>query len=326
MIDQEIYANRRSSLGYKWIWVVLFELLYIAGIVGLCIALRSEPLMGLTAIVPFILGQLFLYYLVFKVNRIVLDKTGAAPLPPGDADVIEDMIEGLSIAADILRPRVLLIDEDFRNAFSIGARDASYIFLTQGLINNLDRNELEGLIAHEIAHIKIGDVSSSNVLIDHGLLIPHTLRMLRKRKWLLASTIIACLIPALAVYLVYNDLVHLAAVLLFPLLFGIGMPFMLLDYFIKPEYVYQRRISTDFVADEQAIRWTLNPEDYVNALRKTGMKSKCERYEFLRLVTFAPIKETGSSYEYLIRHKYELRVPTIQERIDNLERVTKSDL
>lgn len=106
---------------------------------------------------------------------------------------------------------------------------------------------------------------------------------------MLILVVIAWLLPVLLVYFlteVLESLWHLPLVLL---LFGILITVVLLRIICGPEYIFQRRISTDYIADEQAIRWTLNPVSYVNALSKAGIRSTREGYDFLRLVTFAPI-------------------------------------
>lgn len=121
MIDAELYANRRSSLGYKWVGIVVFELLFISVVVASFIAPKGgDPFLGIEALVSFVLGNLFLYYMVFNVDRMEIDKTQAVPLSSGSAPALEGMVEGLSIAAGIDRPEIFIINEDFRNAFSIG--------------------------------------------------------------------------------------------------------------------------------------------------------------------------------------------------------------
>jgi len=328
MIDKELYANRKSSLGFKWIGIVLFELVFIFAIVASFIAPKGGGFFeGLEALVSFVLGNLFLYYLVFYVDRMVIYRTQAVPLSSGSAPAIEGMVEGLSIAAGIDRPEIFIINEGFRNAFSIGTRDKSFIFLTRGLIKSMDRDEMEGVIAHEIAHIKIGDASPRNVYVDHILLVPLALRMLFRNKILLVSVIIAWMLPVLLVYLFTEDLEALWLPPLTLLIFGVFMPSVLLRIICSPELIYQRRISTDYIADEQAIRWTLNPVPYVNALSKAGIRSTRKGYDFLRLVTFAPIKEPGKTWHEQVYDKnYYSRFPTIKTRIENLERVTRKDM
>ena len=126
MIDEELYANRKSSLGYKWIFIVIFELLFTATVVTSFTAPKGgDPFLGLQALLSFALGNLFLYHLVFKVDRMVIDLTQAVPLSGGSASAIEGAVEGLSIAAGIDRPEILIVKEGFRNAFSLGSRNKS---------------------------------------------------------------------------------------------------------------------------------------------------------------------------------------------------------
>ena len=75
-------------------------------------------------------------------------------------------VENVAIAAGLPRPRVYIIDDDSMNAFATGRspRDAS-VALTRGIIKKLDRLELEGVIAHEMAHIGNRDIRLDMLLI-----------------------------------------------------------------------------------------------------------------------------------------------------------------
>lgn len=84
-----------------------------------------------------------------------------------DIDVrINYMVEGLSIAAGIPKPQVYIIEDNGMNAFATGRNPQhSVIVLTRGLINNLNDEELKGVISHELSHIKNYDVLLGTIIV-----------------------------------------------------------------------------------------------------------------------------------------------------------------
>ncbi len=91
-------------------------------------------------------------------DRIVLAMSQARPVDRDSEPYIVNTIEGLAIAAGLPTPRAYIIEDPAPNAFATG-RDPEHaaIVLTRGLVDKLDRLELEGVIAHELAHVKNRD-------------------------------------------------------------------------------------------------------------------------------------------------------------------------
>ena len=72
---------------------------------------------------------------------------------------LHNLVENLSIAAGLPKPKVFIINDDAPNAFATGRNpENSSIAVTSGLLNRLDRSELEGVLAHELAHIGNRDI------------------------------------------------------------------------------------------------------------------------------------------------------------------------
>lgn len=70
-----------------------------------------------------------------------------------------NVVEEMSIAAGIPRPKLYIVPDDDLNAFATGfSPEKSYIFVTQGLLDNLSREELQAVVAHEISHIRFYDI------------------------------------------------------------------------------------------------------------------------------------------------------------------------
>ena len=92
-------------------------------------------------------------------DRLVLAMSGAREAPRDRYPFLHNTVEGLAIAAGLPAPRVYLLDDGAPNAFATG-RDPQHaaIVVTTGLLDKLDRLELEGVLAHEMSHIGNYDI------------------------------------------------------------------------------------------------------------------------------------------------------------------------
>ena len=92
-------------------------------------------------------------------DRVVLSSTGAVPAEGPQYIYLNDTVEGLSIAAGIPKPKVYVVPSDEINAFATGKDpENASVAVTTGLMRTLDRQELEGVVAHEISHIRNRDI------------------------------------------------------------------------------------------------------------------------------------------------------------------------
>lgn len=95
----------------------------------------------------------------FFSDRLVLRMHGAQELAVADAPGLHGMVEELAQRAGIPKPRVFLIDDPSPNAFATGRNpEKGVVAVTQGILDLLDRRELRGVIAHELAHIRNRDI------------------------------------------------------------------------------------------------------------------------------------------------------------------------
>ena len=88
-------------------------------------------------------------------DRIVLRVSGARALADGEEPVLRNVVDEIAVAADIPPPAVYLIDDSAPNAFATGRQPShAALAVTSGLLAALDREELQGVVAHEMAHIR----------------------------------------------------------------------------------------------------------------------------------------------------------------------------
>lgn len=95
----------------------------------------------------------------YSSDKIALAVSRARPVKKEDYPYLYNIVEGLAIAAGLPKPRCYVIDDTAPNAFATGRNPKnSVIVVTTGLLEKLNRVELEGVIAHEMSHIKNYDI------------------------------------------------------------------------------------------------------------------------------------------------------------------------
>ncbi|MEY2434622.1 MAG: heat shock protein HtpX [Acidimicrobiaceae bacterium] len=122
------------------------------GIVGVVIALVVA--LGMSAVS------------YWKSDAVALRMSRARPADPVEYARLHNIVEGLCIAAGLPKPRVYIVDDEAPNAFATG-RDPKHaaIAVTTGLLEKMNRIELEGVLAHELSHIKNYDILVSTIAV-----------------------------------------------------------------------------------------------------------------------------------------------------------------
>lgn len=112
-----------------------------------------------TSLVLFGVGALWSGIAFSSGDRIVLRLTGAQEVTADEEPVLHNVVEEMAIAAGIVKPRVYVIENAALNAFATGMSPArSAIGVTRGLLDALNREELQGVVGHEMGHIVNWDI------------------------------------------------------------------------------------------------------------------------------------------------------------------------
>lgn len=174
----QIDSNKKKSILLVAIFIVVvvvlgyfFGKLLGYGYYGLIIALIISWIM-----------TLFSYY---KGDKVALWTSGAREIHENDNPYIWRLVENLSITSGIPMPKVYIISDEALNAFATG-RDPKHasIAFTAGIIKSLEKSELEGVIAHELSHIKNYDIRLMTIVIVLvGTLALLSDFFLRSRMW-----------------------------------------------------------------------------------------------------------------------------------------------
>jgi len=138
---------------------------------------------GLVLAVVVAMGMAAVGY--YASDKIVLAISRARPVTKGEFPYLYNVVEGLAIAAGIPAPRCYVIDDTAPNAFAAGRKpETAVICVTTGILEKLNRVELEGVIAHEMSHIKNYDVRLQTlVVVMAGIVALLSDWMLRSFMW-----------------------------------------------------------------------------------------------------------------------------------------------
>jgi len=112
---------------------------------------------GAVVTLVFIVGLLGAQF--FLSDKLALTAVGAKEVTPEEAPGLHAMIERLCIQADLPKPKIAVADTDVPNAFAIGrSQKTATVCATTGIMKTLSPSELEGVMAHELTHVKNRDV------------------------------------------------------------------------------------------------------------------------------------------------------------------------
>ena len=112
-------------------------------------------------ILPFVILVTSIWFLVawFMHNALIRMATGSRPLTRMENKRVYNLVENLCISRGMKLPQIYLIEDDSLNAFASGINERTFsVTLSRGIIDKLDDDELEGVIAHELSHIRNRDV------------------------------------------------------------------------------------------------------------------------------------------------------------------------
>ena len=208
-------------------------------------------------------------------------------------------VENVAIAAGLPRPRVYIINDNSMNAFATGRspRDAS-IALTRGIIKRLDKLELEGVIAHEMAHIGNRDIRLDMLLITGVGVTVFAADMILRLAIMGGNS---------------NDNKNNGAAVLLM----VWLAFMVFNWIITPVLRMAISRSREYAADATGAQITHNPMALANALRKITTDSRVECLDKVKSMAAVCIAYPGGPREFV--SSLMATHPPVEKRIERLE-------
>lgn len=157
-----LYTHAESNTRKTWIYLTVFFLLII-GLGWLLGYLLESQIIIIFAVVLSILMSFSSYW---YSDKIVLSMSRARPIEKKDNPELYRLVENLSITAGLPLPKIYIIESAQPNAFATG-RDPKHavVAVTRGLLEKLERAELEGVIAHELSHIGNKDILLGTIIV-----------------------------------------------------------------------------------------------------------------------------------------------------------------
>ena len=287
--DQQIKANKRLSLFYCFLVIVV-----LAGLGGAVLLYYSPENWLIGGIGAALLGLIVAIVAWTFGSDIVLKLSNARKATALELQIVENVTEEMAIAAGIPPPKVYIIDDPSPNAFATGRRpERAYVVVTTGLIEILNREELQGVVAHEVAHIRNNDIKLMTTLAIVAGLVPLISHMFLRSMWYGGGRrsrgsggggVIVIIGIALAVIApLFATLLKLA--------------------------VSRKR---EFMADATAVELTRNPDGLASALTKlsrpkTKLKSASPATEHMYIIN--PLKPLQRARSWFSTH------PTLEKRI-----------
>jgi len=288
---KQIEANKRRSLV---LMVVVLAL--VIGVVGLYSwYVRGDFILPIIAAIFAIPSSLIGYY---SGDKIALATNRARELPKERAPELHNIVENLAITAGLPRPKLYFIDSPALNAFATG-RDPEHasIAVTSGLVSRLDRSELEGVLAHELAHIKNYDIRFATlVAIFVGFLV-----------------ILSDMFMRMTIFGGGGRSDNRSDGRLGAILAVVGLVLLIVSPIIAKLIQLAMSRQREFLADSSGALLTRYPEGLARALEKisTGPELKHAGKATAHLYIASPFKK-GSFTSLFATH------PPVQERISRL--------
>jgi heat shock protein HtpX len=294
----QITSNKRKSA----IIVILFLAVWLlAGFVigGLATADTGGAIVG--TLILGILGVLAALYSYYFGASTVLSVMGAQEADPQQFQQLYNIVQTLAIGDGLPMPKVYVINDPSPNAFATG-RDPQHaaVTVTSGLLQIMNREELEGVLSHEMSHIKNFDV----------------------RLLLVVTTMIG--MAALISSVFWHSVGRMrlsgrnsgqAALVIF----AIGIVFSLIAIIVGPLMQMALSRQRESLADVSGVELTRNPQGLISALEKIEQNDKPPE-RFNHAVAAMMIDNPSEHHGSFFNHLFDTH-PPIEERIAALQRI-----
>jgi len=157
-----IYTHAAENIRKTW-FLLFFFCIFIIGFGWLFAQIYGNPnILYIAAIIAVAQSAISYWF----SDSIVLGMAGAHPIEKRDNPELYRIVENLCIAAGLPMPKLYILNESQPNAFATGKdKNHAAVAVTRGLLERLDKSELEGVIAHELSHIGNKDMLLQTIVV-----------------------------------------------------------------------------------------------------------------------------------------------------------------
>lgn len=159
LLEEQIRKNDIKTIILFTVFILLISLL------GLAIGYNIGSDVG-GFVIAAVLSIFYCLICIGQGKNMIISMANGRKIDKEDNPYLYNTVEALSISAGVPMPEVYIIDTDIPNAFATGYKQSnSAIAVTSGLLNMMNREELEGVIAHEMSHVRNYDIRSATIAI-----------------------------------------------------------------------------------------------------------------------------------------------------------------
>src|SRR5690625_4823611 len=160
MLYKQIQANKRKT----FLLVTLFTVLVLGIGWGIGYLVNNDSVTGI--LITVVILAIYIPVTYMTASSQVLSMSGAKEIKREDHPQLFGIVEELSIAARVPMPKIYIINDPSPNAFATGIKpEKGAVAFTTGLLDTLNREELAGVVAHELAHIRNYDIRLMTICI-----------------------------------------------------------------------------------------------------------------------------------------------------------------
>ena len=160
MLFDQIASNKRRT------WVLLVAFFALLALIGAAVGYLwlDSPFGGMA--IAFIIGGIYAVSMIFQSTEIVMSMNGAREVSEQEAPELYHVVQDMAMVAQIPMPRVYIIEDASPNAFATGSKpENAAVAATTGLLALMNREELEGVMGHEVSHIRNYDIRISTIAV-----------------------------------------------------------------------------------------------------------------------------------------------------------------
>lgn len=298
MLYQQIASNKRKTV------VVVFGFLMLVALIGAAIGYAFAGSATMGVVFAIVLGFVYMFVMLGQSTDVVMNMNNAREITdPSQAPELWHIVEDMALVGKVPMPRVFIIDDPSPNAFATGSDPQhSAVAATTGLLARLNREEIEGVMAHEVSHIRNYDIRLQttalalaavvSMLANFGMNSMFWGGARRRNDREEGNGILDIIMLVLA----------LLAVILGPI--AASMAQMALSR------------NREYLADASAVELTRNPLGLINALEKISTSASMQAADPSSASMYIADPFKGKTWAHLFDTH-----PPIKERIKRLEKM-----
>ena len=160
MLFDQIASNKRRT------WVLLVAFFALLALIGAAVGYLwlDSPFGGMA--IAFIIGGIYAVSMIFQSTEIVMSMNGAREVSEQEAPELYHVVQDMAMVAQIPMPRVFIVEDASPNAFATGSKpENAAVAATTGLLALMNREELEGVMGHEVSHIRNYEIRISTIAV-----------------------------------------------------------------------------------------------------------------------------------------------------------------